>query len=167
MSGQQIDMILDLETADQLSARFNRCFETLEAGDDLFSPDAFFDVFPPTWRFQLQGPDAFAAGLRSIAVGEVSVKVLRTVPTALGFVTEHEETQHGAKVEVARRLWLCEVRDGQITASSATATADGTKSCGHATRSRPRCSDPDPKEASAHEGRIFGSSTWQRSGTLK
>jgi len=25
---------------------------------------------------------------------------------------EHEETAHG---EVARRLWLCEVRDGRIT----------------------------------------------------
>ena len=28
---------------------------------------------------------------------------------------EHEETQRGTKVEVARRLWLCEVRDGRIT----------------------------------------------------
>ena len=115
MSSQQIDMVLDLKTVEQLSAQFNRCFETLEVGDDLFSPDAFFDLFPPFWRCQLQGPDAFAAGLRSIAVGEVSVKVLRTVPTASGFVTEHEETQHGAKLEVHRRLWLCEVRESRIT----------------------------------------------------
>ena len=28
-------------------------------------------------------------------------------------VPQHEETQHGAG-EVARRLWLCEVRDGRI-----------------------------------------------------
>lgn len=43
MSSQQIDMILDLKTVERLSARFNRCFETLEASDDLFSSDAFFD----------------------------------------------------------------------------------------------------------------------------
>jgi hypothetical protein len=30
MSCQQIDMILYLETADQLSARFDRCLETLD-----------------------------------------------------------------------------------------------------------------------------------------
>ena len=39
-------------------------------------------------------------------------RLLRVVPTATGFVMEHEETAHG---EVARRLWLCEVRDGRIT----------------------------------------------------
>jgi hypothetical protein len=27
---------------------------------------------------------------------------------------EHEETQRGERTEVARRLWLCEVRDGRI-----------------------------------------------------
>ena len=31
------------------------------------------------------------------------------------FVLEHEETMHGEVREVARRLWLCEVRDGRIT----------------------------------------------------
>ena len=34
------------------------------------------------------------------------------MPTATGFVMEHEET---VRDEVARRLWLCEVRDGRIT----------------------------------------------------
>ena len=41
--------------------------------------------------------------------------MLRVVPTASGFVLEHEETQGGATAEVARRLWLCEVRNGRIT----------------------------------------------------
>lgn len=45
----------------------------------------------------------------------MTITILRTVPTASGFVTEHEETYRGLKVEVARRLWLCEVRDGRIT----------------------------------------------------
>src|SRR2546423_8009623 len=80
------------------------------------------------------------------------------VPTASGFATEHEETQHGAKVEVARRLWLCEVRDCRITEVVGYCNGGWTRNCGPATRSRPRCSDPDPQEASGHEGRMFASS---------
>ena len=112
---QQKDATPDVATVERLSAAFNRCFETLDAGDDVFAPDAFFDLLPPMWRFQLQGPDAFAAQLRAICEGEPSARVLRVVPTATGFVMEHEETQRGAKVEIARRLWLCEIRDGRIT----------------------------------------------------
>jgi ketosteroid isomerase-like protein len=101
-------------TTDQLAHAFNRCFDTLDAGDDVFTADAFFDMFPPFWRFQLEGPAAFAAQLRAIAEGEVSTRILRVVPTSSGFVLEHEETQRGDKVAVARRIWLCEVRDGRI-----------------------------------------------------
>lgn len=102
-------------TTEQLSAAFNRCFETKEAPEGLFADDAFFDLFPPLWRFQLVGPEAFAAQLRANARGETTVEVLRTVPTESGFVTEHVETDHAEPVERARRLWLCEVRDGRIT----------------------------------------------------
>ena len=115
MTSQQMEASPDLATVERLSTAFNRCFETLDAGDDVFTPDAFFDLYPPMWRFQFQGPDAFAAQLRAIAEGETTSRILRTVPTATGFVMEHEETQRGAKNEVARRLWLCEVRDGRIT----------------------------------------------------
>jgi hypothetical protein len=104
---------VDVESAERLSAAFNRCFETLDAGEDVFTPDAFFDLYPPFWRFQLQGSDAIGAQLRAIANPPVTARVLRVVPTLTGFVMEHEETQHGAD-EVARRLWLCEVRDGRI-----------------------------------------------------
>jgi len=97
----------------QMGTAFNRCFETLDAGEDLFAPDAFFDLLPPFWRFQLRGPDAFAAQLKELAGdAPVSARLLRVVPTATGFVMEHEET---VRDEVARRLWLCEVRDGRIT----------------------------------------------------
>ena len=115
MPSQQMEMNHDVATVEQLSTQFNRCFETLDAGEDLFAPDAFFDLFPPLWRLQLQGPDAFAAQLKAICDGDPSARILRVVPTATGFVMEHEETQRGATVEVARRLWLCEVRDGRIT----------------------------------------------------
>ena len=105
---------MDRATAERLSTAFNRCFEQLAAPDDLFAPDVFFDLLPPFWRFQLQGPTAFVTQLQEVAQGETSVRPLRTVPTASGFVVEHEETQRGATTEVARRLWLCEVRDGRI-----------------------------------------------------
>ena len=103
-------------TIDVLSARFGAVFEHFDAGDDLFAPDAFFDLNMPVWRFQLEGGAAFGAQLRSIAHGPVRLDVLRTVATSSGFVTEHEEHQDvGGEDYSARRMWLCEVRDGRIT----------------------------------------------------
>jgi hypothetical protein len=107
---------LDQRTVDQLSAEFHRCFTEFEAHADLFAPDTFFDLLPPMWRFQFEGPgDAFTTQLRSIAGGPVEIEIVRTVPTSSGFVTEHVETQRTPTgVMTARRLHLCEVRDGQI-----------------------------------------------------
>ena len=101
-----------------LSDEFHRCFSHFEARPDLFAPDTFFDLLPPMWRFQFQGPgEAFAAQLRSIAEGPVEIDVVRTIPTSDGFVTEHVETQHTpAGVVTARRLHVCRVRDGRIEA---------------------------------------------------
>jgi hypothetical protein len=111
MSSQQTEAVLDQATVDRLSAGFNRCFETFEADPEVFATDVFCDLLPPLWRFQLQGADTFGAQLRAIAQGPASLRLLRAVPTTTGFVMEHEETQAG---EVARRLILCEVRDGRI-----------------------------------------------------
>lgn len=110
--------MIDEATADRLSAGFHRCFSNFDAGEALFADDAFYDLLPPLWRFQLQGPGStFADQLRSIAEGPVEIDVVRTVPTATGFVTEHVETQHTPNgVRTARRIHLCEVRDGRITA---------------------------------------------------
>ncbi len=109
---------IDRETADRLSAEFHRCFSEYEARPDLFAADTFFDFLPPMWRFQFEGPgEAFTAQLRSIAEGPVDIDVIRTVPTATGFVTEHIETQHTADGDVvARRIHLCEVADDRICA---------------------------------------------------
>jgi ketosteroid isomerase-like protein len=109
---------VDRTTVDRLSAGFHRCFTDFEADGDLFAPDTFFDMLPPSWRFQIQGPGTlFAEQLRSIAGGPVDVDVIRTVPTGSGFVTEHVETQHTPDGDVvARRLHLCDVRDGRICA---------------------------------------------------
>lgn len=107
---------LDQATADALAAEFHRCFSDFEARDDLFAPDTFYDLLPPLWRFQFEGPGrGFCNQLRSIAEGRVEIDVVRTLPTSNGFVTEHVETQHTPHGDmVARRLHVCEVRDGQI-----------------------------------------------------
>jgi hypothetical protein len=103
----------DVESVERLAANFNRGFETLDTDKDVFTPDVFFDLYPPFWHFQVQGREAVGEQLRAIASPPVTARVLQVVPTATGFVLEHEETQHGAD-EVARRLWLCKVRDGRI-----------------------------------------------------
>jgi ketosteroid isomerase-like protein len=99
-----------------LAEALNHCCDTLEVPDGLFTDDAFFDLYPPLWRFQLQGPKAFEAQLRVIAGdADVRASVVRVVLTATGFILEHdEEARHGDDVEVARRIWLCEVQDGRI-----------------------------------------------------
>jgi hypothetical protein len=109
---------LDQATADGLAAEFHHCFSHFEAREDLFAPDTFFDLLPPLWRFQIEGPGhAFCSQLRSIAEGPVDIEIVRTLPTPSGFVTEHVETQRTAEGDlVARRLHICEVRDGRISA---------------------------------------------------
>lgn len=107
---------IDTATAQRLSERFNDVFQTFDARDDLFSADAFFDLNMPVWRFQIEGPQAFAAQLRAINKGPVRANLLRTVLTLSGFVMEHEEHQETNGQDLsARRLWLCEVRGGLIT----------------------------------------------------
>jgi hypothetical protein len=115
MPTQEIQTALDQETAERLAAELNRCFEALDAPADVFTTDVFCDLLPPYWRFQLLGPDALVAQLRAITEGDATARLLRVVPTPSGFAMEHEVTERGAKNEVARRLFLCEVRDGRIS----------------------------------------------------
>ena len=107
---------LSLHMVEQLSRQFAEVFQTLDAGQSVFSDDAFFDLNMPVWRFQLRGPRAFESQLKQIVEGEVRIDILRTVPTASGFVTEHQEHQnvHGQDL-TARRMWLCEVQERRIT----------------------------------------------------
>ncbi len=106
----------DFETTERLSVGFADVFQTFNAGDDIFAPDAFFDLNMPVWRFQLEGAEAFASQIERISEGPTRIEILRTVPTVSGFVTEHEEHQDvGGQDMTARRLWLCEVQGGRIT----------------------------------------------------
>ena len=109
---------MNAHAVDQLSRRFARVFEDPDTAEEVFSSDAFFDLNMPVWRFQLQGAAAFAEQIKEINEGDVQIRLLRTVPTDGGFVTEHEEHQQvGGHDLSARRLWLCDVRDGSIVAA--------------------------------------------------
>lgn len=115
MVTEQKQAVLDAGTAEGLAERFAEVFSTFDPGD-LFSPDAFFDLNMPVWRFQIEGADAFTAQLRKLHQGPTRIDIHRTVPTASGFVTEQEEHQDvGGEDLSARRIWLCEVRDDRIT----------------------------------------------------
>ena len=93
MSAPELTAVDDA-TAQQLSERLADVFRTAEVGDVL-TEDVFLDGHPPFWRFQLQGRDTFAAWLQGYSPGGADTTVVRTIPTATGFVTElggrHEE----------------------------------------------------------------------------
>jgi hypothetical protein len=107
---------IDQAEAERLCERFHEAFTTFEAGEDVFAPDVFCDLNMPVWRFQLQGREAFGAQIARINQGPSRVEILRTVPTSSGFVAEHVEHQDvDGEDHSARRLVLCEVREGLIT----------------------------------------------------
>jgi ketosteroid isomerase-like protein len=106
--------ILDDAAVQDLSERLADVFRTAEVGD-ILTDDVFLDGHPPLWRFQLRGRDTFAAWLRGYSPGGAEVTVVRTIPTATGFVTElvgrHAEN---GQAMTDRKIVLCGVRDGQI-----------------------------------------------------
>jgi len=110
--------VTDTDTVQRLSQAFAHVFEDPDSAAEVFSPDAFFDLNMPVWRFQLQRAAAFSAQIKEINEGVVRIAVLRTVPTADGFVTEHEEHRGVDGHDLsARRLWLCDVRNERIVAA--------------------------------------------------
>lgn len=105
----------DDATAQELSERLADMFRTGKA-TDLLTEDLFLDGHPPLWRFQLQGRDAFAAWLAGYAPVGAETTVVRTIPTATGFVTEFVGRHDGDGEEMTdRKILLCEVRGRQIS----------------------------------------------------
>src|SRR6185436_12026059 len=90
-------------------------FRTADVGEVL-TDDVFLDGHPPLWRFQLRGRDAFAAWLQDYSPDGADVTVVRTIPTASGFVTElvgrHQED---GQEMTDRKIVLCEVRGNRIS----------------------------------------------------
>jgi hypothetical protein len=106
--------VLDDAIAQELSERLADVFRTADVGDVL-SEDVFLDGHPPLWRFQLQGRDVFAAWLQNYSPDGADITVVRTIPTATGFVTEfvgcHDE--HGDEI-TDRKILLAEVRGRRV-----------------------------------------------------
>ena len=141
MTSAQDVTVTELSTAERLSEALAEVFRTAEVGDVL-TDDVFLDGNPPLWRFQLQGIEAFAAWYKSYAPnGMDEVTVVRTVPTASGFVTELTERnrEDTGKEITGREIVLCTVRDGRISELTVYCTATGTRNCGPATRPKRRC----------------------------
>jgi ketosteroid isomerase-like protein len=106
--------MVDDATAQDLSERLADLFRTAEVGDVL-TEDVFLDGHPPLWRFQLQGRDTFAAWLQGYSPDGAETTVVRTIPTATGFVTELTgRHQEDGEELTDRKIVLCEVRDGRI-----------------------------------------------------
>jgi ketosteroid isomerase-like protein len=106
--------VLDDALAQELSERLADVFRAADAGDVL-SDDVFLDGNPPFWRLQLESRDAFNAWIKSFMPAGAATTVVRTIPTATGFVTEfagrHEE---GDEEFTDRKILLAEVREGRI-----------------------------------------------------
>jgi ketosteroid isomerase-like protein len=106
---------IDDGTAQELSERLADMFRTGRAGDVL-TDDVFLDGHPPLWRFQLQGLDTFAAWLAGYRPEGAETTVVRTIPTATGFVTEFVGRHDDNGQETTdRQILLCQVRGGRIS----------------------------------------------------
>jgi hypothetical protein len=106
--------IVDDATAQELSERLADVFRTADVGDVL-TDDVFLDGHPPFWRFQLAGRDIFAAWLKGYSPDGADITVVRTIPTATGFVTElvgrHDENDEEM---TDRKIIVCEVRGDRV-----------------------------------------------------
>jgi ketosteroid isomerase-like protein len=106
---------IDDGTAQELSERLADVFRTGNV-NDVLADDMFLDGHPPLWRFQLQGLDAFSAWLAGYTPDGAETTVVRTIPTATGFVSEfvgrHDENGNDL---TDRKILLCEVRGGQVS----------------------------------------------------
>jgi len=99
-----------------LADRLATVYATYQGAEEVFAPDALFDVNVPTWRFQVEGPEAFFSWLKGYSPDGYGIRIVRATPTASGFVVEleGEYSPHGHDLYF-RNLLLCEVRDGRIT----------------------------------------------------
>ena len=115
-SGTTTTAGIDHQEALRLADRLASVYATYQGTEQVFTPDVLFDVNVPTWRFQVQGADAFFSWLRGHSPDGYGITLARTVPTGSGFVAEveGEYRPHGVDLYF-RNLLLCEVRDGRIS----------------------------------------------------
>jgi hypothetical protein len=140
MTATQPVQMLDGAAAARLAEQLADVFRTGRVGD-VFTDDLFLDGHPPFWRFQIEGLDAFSEWLRGYAPEGHDVEVVRTVPTANGFLTEHMTVEYeDGKQITARKVLICDVRDGRISELLVYCSGDW---------------DPELRARHAAEARIF------------
>lgn len=110
--------------AQRLSEALADVFRTGDVGDAL-TDDVFLDGHPPLWRFQLQGLDTFAEWIADYVGDGARVDVATVEPTANGFVTQFHSRHQEDGVEITdRKILLCEVCDGRISAMTVYCSGD-------------------------------------------
>jgi hypothetical protein len=84
-------MAISTET---LAQHVERCYRTQDWDSlaEIYRPDVVLDVHPPTWRFQLQGPEALIGWWKAQVANLENFRVtwLRATPTQDGVVVEWE-----------------------------------------------------------------------------
>ena len=115
MPSQQLQTTPDRTTVERLSTAFNRCFETLDAGTTCSPPTRSSTCTRRSGGSSSRAPTPSPRSCARSPTARSSARVLRVVPTATGFVLEHEEIQRGHDRRGGPPPWLCEVRDGRIT----------------------------------------------------
>jgi hypothetical protein len=125
MSTLASNAVADAE-AQELSERLADVFRTADAGD-LLTDEVFLDGNPPFWRFQLQGRDAFNGWIKSFMPHGADTTVVRTIPTAAGFVTEFAgcHDQDGEEI-TDRKILVAQMRDGRIAELTIYCSGDWT-----------------------------------------
>jgi hypothetical protein len=103
------------EEAERLAEGFVRFYGSLEGPEGVVAPQALFDINVPTWRFQVEGPEAFVEWLKGYTSSGYQLSLRHVVPTSEGFVAEIEGTYepHGHELYF-RNLIACRVTGGLI-----------------------------------------------------
>ncbi len=115
-------------TDERITALAEKLMQYIESGEipeGLCAPDVFMDLTVPTWRFQTQGVEAFAALRKDLHPWPGKVPRWRADATPTGFVIEWEETWHTDGSDwYCREMARVEVKDDVITEISVYCTGD-------------------------------------------
>lgn len=106
----------DVEVAAEMTERLASVLRTYEGIEELFADRAFFDVNIPQFRFQVEKPESFFSWLKGYAPDGYRITVVRSLPTATGFIAEveGEYERHGHDL-FFRNLYICDVDQGRIS----------------------------------------------------
>ena len=129
--GHDLNTPPDAATVHRLATALNGCFETFSADAGTFADDAFFDLLPPFWRFQLQGPAAFLAQLRTIARGPTTPASCAWSPRR---AASSWSTRRSRPTRRPAAFCCAKCATAASPRSSSTATVSGIRAAGPARR---------------------------------